>query len=267
MAYDANKDCFFIGDVKGRDNRNKWLMPFNLWVIAGECSFQQMPSSESTYIEIPSMDGSIVQDTTYKNRAFTIVAETKVALYEDARNQVKADIVEQLRAIKGVTKQLYIEESDIYFDCRYSGNATFSKRGDYLRVSIPLEVEAMGYGETVSFEGDGTIYNNGDAPIGAKFIFASGTTNPRFYVGGEYFYWSGTVPTGSTLVIDATNYTCYTLSASLERTNAMASLSYGSDFFRLLEGEETAVVAYNDTTRNNMTTEYKPLYLWNSNGG
>ncbi len=267
MLYDSSKDYFFIGDVKGRDNRNKWLMPFNLWVISGECSFQQMPTSESTYIELPSMDGAIVQDTTYKNRAFTIVAETKVALYEDARNQVKADIVEQLRAMKGITKQLYIEASDIYFDCRYSGNATFAKRGDYLRVTIPLEVGAMGYGETVSFSGEGTIKNNGDAPIGAVFTFPSGTTNPKFYVGGEYFFWEGTVPTGSKLVIDATNYTCYTLSESLERTNAMSGLSNGSDFFRVLEGDEKAVTAHDTATENSMTTEYKPLYLWNSNGG
>ena len=251
---------FLIGQIDGKDSAYDWLSPFDMKIDWKNSSIQVMPSTESTYIEMPGRDGSLVEDTVYKNRLFSIVAfsEQGMSIYE--KEQMKRDIAQILDSTKNAPKKLTIQSADVAFDVKYSGSADITGGPSYVKATIPFETSPYGYplfDREVS--GTGLIVNNGDADVGCVHKISAGCVNPKFQLGKITYSFDGTVPENSTLVIDHDNYTCYIEGVEGTRTNVLDKLT--GEFQVIPKQTRLALTAYPNTEKYIFTT-IKEKILW-----
>ncbi len=254
---------FYIGGAEDRDPRKKWFMPFDTFLSPVESEIQIMPSTESTYIDLPNVDGTVIKDTLYTNRFFNIVSYSMQGLSVTQLNEMKSHIAELLDRTRNESQQLSIQENDMTFDVKYSGGAEVREGHGWLRATVPFEVSP--YGKTLfseQFYGDGTITNTGAKPIGAIFTLSAGCVNPNFTVGTLEFLWEGTVPEGYKLIIDADKSICYLIDGFGNRINAITDLTKGGEFFKLNLNESAKLTCLNSSTLASIVTDYSPMYLW-----
>lgn len=251
---------FVIGKIENYDRAFDWIVPFNMKVNWQNSSIQVMPQTESSYIDMPEKDGSIIENTIYKNRLFSIVAYSELGLSVYEKEQLKRDIAQILDATKNSPKKLTFMASETSFDVQYSGAAEVTEGPSFVKATIPLESSPYGY---PLFEqevyGTGLIVNDGDADSGCVHKIYAGAVNPSFRLGTITYTWSGTVPENTTLVIDHNNYTCYLESVKGTKTNAIDKLT--GDFQTIPKGTSIAITAFGNTG-NYLVTNFKEKILW-----
>lgn len=251
---------FVIGKIENYDRAFDWIVPFNMKVNWQNSSIQVMPQTESSYIDMPEKDGSIIENTIYKNRLFSIVAYSELGLSVYEKEQLKRDIAQILDATKNSPKKLTFMASETSFDVQYSGAAEVTEGPSFVKATIPLESSPYGY---PLFEqevyGTGLIVNDGDADSGCVHKISAGAVNPSFRLGTITYTWSGTVPENTTLVIDHNNYTCYLESVKGTKTNEINKLT--GDFQTIPKGTSIAITAFGNTG-NYLVTNFKEKILW-----
>ncbi len=254
---------FYIGQSEGLDERYKWLVPFDMIIDKNKSSIQVMPATEKEMISLPTVDGTITQNTIYQNRLFNIVAYSQDGMDEEQQEAMLQKITKLLDATKNDTKTLTFGASDTTFEVSYEGEADIHTVGSSVYAQIPFASQPYGkksFSEIIY--GEGIINNDGDTALGVKVEISSGCVNPNFKIDDTEFYWSGTVPSGKTLVIDNEDTTCYLIDEWEVQTQALDSLTKGSEFIVTAKGEQSTVVALNDSTKNSLKIEYSPLILW-----
>lgn len=251
---------FLIGHIDGKDVAYDWFFPFDMKVDWRNSSIQVMPQSESDYIEMPGVDGSEASQTTYKNRAFNIVAFSELGLTIDEKEQLKSDITRILDSTKNQTKKLVFQASSTSFDVKYSGSAEIVEGPSYVKATIPLEASPYGY---PLFEqevyGSGLLVNDGIADSGCVHKITGPISNPSFKLGQITYTFNGTVPENTTLFIDHSDYSCYFETVQGSRTNVLANLS--GEFQTIPKESSVAIVCYGDT-ESHMITTLKERILW-----
>lgn len=251
---------FLIGLQDGYDGAYDWIFPFEMKVDWRNSSIQVMPQTESSYIDEPGVDGSIVEDTIYKNRMFSIVAFSELGLTTYEKEQLKRDITQILDSTKNNPKKLTFQASSTAFDVQYSGGADIQSGPSYIKATIPFEASPYGY---PLFEkellGSGLLVNDGDADSGCVHYISSGAVNPQFQLGTITYKWSGTVPSDTTLVIDQNNLTCYLETVAGQRTNAVSSLT---GEFQAIPKHSSLVLTATASTEPYIRTVLQEKILW-----
>ena len=251
---------FVIGQVEDYDRAFDWIIPFDMKVNWRDSSIQVMPQTESSYIDMPEKDGSIIENTIYKNRLFSIVAYSELGLSIAEKEQLKRDIAQILDATKNSPKKLTFMASDTSFDVQYSGSADITEGPSFVKATIPFESGPYGY---PLFEkevlGTGLLVNDGDADSGCIHKISSGAVNPSFQMGTITYKWSGTVPANTTLYIDHNNYTCYLETVEGTRTNVIDKLT--GEFQTIPKASSVAITAFGNTG-DYLTTTLKEKILW-----
>lgn len=251
---------FLIGTSDDKDSAYDWIMPFDLKIDWKSSSIQVMPQTESSYIDMPGVDGSIVEDTIYKNRVFSIVAFSDLGLSISEKEQLKREITQILDATKNETKKLTFMHSDTSFDVKYSGSADIVSGPSYIKATIPFESGPYGYHLfDQEVYGTGLIVNDGDQDVGCVHKISSGAVNPSFQLGTITYSWAGIVPDHTTLYIDHNNYTCYLESVEGTRENALDKLS--GEFQVIPKGTSMAITAFGNTG-DYLVTTLKEKILW-----
>lgn len=251
---------FLVGKVDDYDSAYDWIIPFEMKVDWRSSSIQVMPQTESSYIDMPGQDGSIVENTIYKNRLFSIVAFSELGLTVYEKEELKRQIAQILDATKNSPKKLTFMNSSTSFDVQYSGSAEISEGPSYVKATIPFETSPYGYPlfEQEVF-GTGLLINNGDKETGCVNKILSGAVNPSFQLGTITYTWSGTVPEDTTLFIDHNNYTCYLETVEGTRTNVIDKLT--GEFQVIPKGSSVAITAFGETGEYLVTT-LKEKILW-----
>ncbi len=251
---------FMIGAIDNDDRAFDWLIPFGLRVDWGSTKIQIMPEAELTTIEMPGIDGSIVEDSVYKDRLFEIVAYSQDGLTIPEKENLKARLTQVLDATKHQTKKLTVQARGTSFDVRYQGQAEILDGPSFVRAQIPLHTPPYGkplFSSSVS--GSGLINNQGDAPMGPVHKISGPITNPSFRLGAINYVWNGSVPSGYILVINHEDYTVYLQDNFGKKTNALASLT---GQFQKIETGKSMVLVASPSTESHIVTEWETHVLW-----
>lgn len=238
---------FVVGNVGSRDTSVDWFAPIGMKVDWANTSLQVMPTSESEYIDISTLDGSMVQNTIYKNRAFNFVLFSEDGLSDTEKDDLKQKIVKVLDSTKGSFKRLVIQPSEHYFEVKYSGSASIQQGPSFVKATLPFEVKP--YSHPMFPESKthyGTITNKGMKPCGLRVEISGPIDTPRFSASSLSCVWNSSLLDGEKLVIDGESMTCFKISASGEKTNAIKYLEpEGKDGFVLIQpGESIEVYPY-----------------------
>lgn len=251
---------FMIGQIEDYDRAFDWIIPFDMKVNWRDSSIQVMPQTESSYIDMPEKDGSIIENTVYKNRLFSIVAYSELGLSVYEKEEMKRQIAQILDATKNSPKKLTFMASGTSFDVQYSGSAEITEGPSFVKATIPFESTPYGYPlfDQEVF-GTGLLVNDGDEDSGCVHKISSGAVNPSWQLGTITYTWSGTVPEDTTLFVDHNNYTCYLETVSGTRTNVIDKLT--GEFQTIPKGSSVAITAFGNTGNYIMTT-LKEKILW-----
>jgi hypothetical protein len=254
---------FLIGKDDDKDSAYDWIIPFGMKIDWSKSSIQVMPQAENTYAEMPYVDGSLIENTVYKNRIFSIVAYSELGLSVSEKEQLKSEICRILDATKNNPKKMTFQDSSTSFDVTYSGTAEITDGASFVRVTLPFESQPYGYPLfSKEVAGTGLLVNDGDADVGCVNTISSGAVNPSFKIGSIEYSWSGTVPANTKLIIDHNDYSCYLETIKGVRTNAISKLT--GEFQRIPKGTSVAITAYGDT-ENYLVTTFQEKILWGGN--
>lgn len=252
---------FLIGAISGYDTAYDWLIPFDLKLDWGNTDILTMPKAELTYIEMPGIDGSIVEDTVYKDRLFTIVGYSEQGLSEFEKETIKSKITSILSTTKKDTKKLVVQDRGIAFDVRYDGTANITEGPSYVKAQIPFRAGPYGYDMFESeLEGIGLIQNDGDVDIGVCITITGPVTRPSFTLGTQSYSYSGTVASGSSLVIDHNMMTCYIIDSKGNKTNALKNLN--GAFQKIPAHSGVVLNTTSSTVKAQIKTTWKNKFLW-----
>ncbi len=251
---------FIIGQVDGKNNATEWFAPLGMIYDPERSDIQVMPQTESTYIEMPNVDGSIIEDTVYQNRLFNIVLWSEDGLSVAEKEQLKLDIARLLDSTKHDTKKLTYQKAGIAFDAKYSGKADIKEGPSFVKATIPFETQPYGYPlfDQIVY-GSGLLVNSGDKEIGVVNEISGGCANPSFQIGDIVYKWDGTVPIDSKLVVDHSNMSCYLERNDGFRTNAMPEFT---GEFQLLDKGKTIQITAMYGTEKYLRTIVKEKILW-----
>lgn len=252
---------FLIGTQGNFDKAFDWFYPFEMKVDRGETIIQVMPEAELTTVEMPGADGSIIEDTVYKDRMFQIVSYSQQGLTIAEKEELKARIARILDTTKHQTKKLTIQNRGIMFDVKYDGSANISEGPSYVKASIPLRATPYAYDMFDNeLEGKGLIYNDGDTSLGVKNIITGPISNPSFTIGATAYQYNGEVSEGQEFVIDHSMMTCYTQDKSGKKLqNGLADLT--GEFIRI-PAKTGVVLDAPDETAAHLRTVWKAKVLW-----
>lgn len=253
---------FLIGSSDEYDIAYDWLLPFGLKVDWNTSSIQVMPETEITSIEMPGIDGSIVEDTVYKDRLFQIVAYSELGLTAYEKESLKSKITEILDSTKHKSKSLTIQKNDISFDARYDGFADIKDGPSYVKASIPFRVSPYGrHMFTYEFIGSGLVDNSdGATDLGVIHTIKGPISNPTFEYNEKKYIWNGALSSSNeSLIINHSLMTCYTIDVYGNKTNALSKLN---GTFQKIKAGGSGVVHATGETEKKMKTEYSPKIIW-----
>lgn len=251
---------FMIGAIDNDDRAYDWLIPFGLRVDWATTKIQIMPEAELTTIEMPGIDGSIVEDSVYKDRLFEIVAYSQDGLTISEKETLKSRLTQVLDATKHQTKKLTVQARGTSFDVRYQGQAEILEGPSFIKLVAPLHTPP--YGKPLfssSLNGSGLINNQGDAPMGPTHIITGPITNPSFRLGAFDYVWNGSIPSDYTLHINHEQYTCFLQDNFGKKTNALANLT---GEFQWIEAGKSMVLVASPNTESHIQTEWEDHVLW-----
>lgn len=237
------------------------ILPFNLIIDYNKTVLPFMPEAVDTSVELAGADGEIVQDTVYKSRVFDIFAVTFDGLSAYEKEQVKKDIATILHSIKNDTKVITFANNETAFDVKYTGLANIDiDAAGWMEFEIPLKsAAAMGHKQFEQrMSGSGLMVNGGMQPVGAVIRITGPVTNPGFTLGSEVFSWNGTVPEGSTLVIDMDDKSCYMIDEAGNRSLATKNLT--GEYVSIPVG--SMVLQANQNTEEHIESVWQELVLY-----
>lgn len=252
---------FMIGAIDDDDRAFDWLIPFNLRVDWKGTKIQVMPEAEITSIEMPGVDGSIVEDTVYKDRLFSIVAFSEDGMTLHEKEDLKARITQVLDSTKHQTKKLTVQSRGTMFEVKYEGQASIESGPSYVKATVPLRTQPYGMSMfPYELYGSGLVSNiDGDTFLRPKHTITGPIANPSFKLGEITYVWNDTVPKDTYLVINHDKFTCYLIDNFGRKTNALAKLT--GEFQKIDAGKSMALVA-DSNTESRILTEWNTPVLW-----
>lgn len=219
-----------------------------------------MPEAQHTEISIPGVDGTLRQNTVYRDRLFHIVAFSEDGLTIQQREDLKRRITEVLDSTKKESKSLTVQARSIMFDARYD-SSTITDGPSYVKLEADFTVGP--YGRDLfenSLTTSGLISNlDGAAPLYPKFTITGSVSNPYFQLGGNLYRYNGTVPANKRLIVDFEKYSVYIEDNFGVKTNALKDFT--GDFKPIPAGDSEALVISSNLT-GRFLAEWRVPLLW-----
>lgn len=262
------KPDFSIGTSSGKDSAVDWFSPLGMKVDWSSTSLQVMPTSESEYTDMPNVDGSMLGNTTYKNRSFSFVLYSDDGLSETEKYDLKQKIARILDRTKQSFKKLSISPGEHYFDVKYSGSASVQDGPSFVKATLPFEVKPYSHPMfPVNEMESGTITNNGLKACGLRVEITGSVSSPSFTVksgeSSKEFTWSSSLSESETLIIDGESLLCYTVSSDGSKSNAITSLSpSGKESFVTIQPGESVEVIPSSGLKGHVIFSINESYIW-----
>lgn len=252
---------FLIGVIDEYDQAYDWLIPFDLKIDWDNTKIQVMPEAELTKIQMPGVDGSIVEDSVYKDRLFEIVAFSEIGLTVNQKEELKTKIAQVLDATKHEDLKLTVQASGGAFDVRYEGKAEITDMPSYVKVKIPLRTPPYGYDTFENeLEGAGLVSNlDGDAPLRVVHTISGEITNPTFVLNNIAYTWNDTIPEKQSLVINHELMTCYLVDENGVKRNALSKLT---GEFQAIPVGKAVVLEADEENAIHLLTKWRTKILW-----
>lgn len=251
---------FLIGETSDRDKAYDWFLPFDMKVDWGKSTIQVMPEAELTSIEMPGIDGSIIENTVYKDRLFQIVAYSEQGMTQQEKEDLKREITRVLDLTKNQSRKLTVQSREVTFDVKYDGAANITEGPSYVRLTAPFRTPPYGYDMFDNIlEGSGLIENKGAAPVGVIHTITGPISSLTFTLGDVEYKYSGDIERDSQLIINHETYTCYIQDGFGNKTNALANLS--GEFQKIPKGC-SVVLSVDDDLKLKFKTTWVTKRLW-----
>lgn len=259
---------FAITSQSDFDSAFDWFLPLPMKVDWANTSLQIVPTSESEYVDMPNVDGSMVQNTTYKNRSFSFVLYSNDGLSDGEKDDIKQKIAKILDRTKSGFKKLSIPPSDHYFEVKYSGSASIQDGPSFVKATLPFEVKPYSHPMFPTNQiGSGTITNNGLKACGLRIEISGPISSPSFTVksgeSSKQFTWGSSLAESEKLIIDGESMICYKMDSTGEKTNGITSLSpSGKDAFVTVNPGESIEVSPSGNASGHIIFSINESYIW-----
>lgn len=219
-----------------------------------------MPEASHTEIDIPGVDGSIIQNTVYRDRLFKITAFSEDSLSIVQKEDLKRRITEVLDSTKKKSKKLTVQARGIMFDAKYD-SSTISDGPSYVKMEADFTVGPYGFDIFPNvLNGSGLVSNiEGAAPLRVVHKITGPVTNPSFQLGTITYTYRGIVPSQKTLVIDHDKFSCYIIDNFGNKQNVLNNLTGD---FQQIEPRESAVLVASSNTESRIETSWFTPLLW-----
>ncbi|WP_024834145.1 distal tail protein Dit [Ruminiclostridium josui] len=237
--------AFFVIDS------NNVLQPLGVLVLR-DSRLELLPSTRDNTEEIPGMHGEFDFGTEFNARAFDLHVATDEGYAPLEKAHLQRLFAKYLDPTKGAKTLIFSDDIEKTYVVKYSGKIDITQYPSWFEFTLPFKMSNPFI--TGSFEkiltGSGTLVNNGTFETSLTIEITGPITNPSLTVGGYLLSYTGTIPSGQTLVINSNGGTG---TVKLGGVNAMSG--YNGIFPSLQPGNT------NVTAGSNVTIRWKDKWL------
>ncbi len=155
---------------------------------------------------IPGADGEKQLSTRRGPTNWILVMKSAEYPTREQKDALIAQVDKFMARAAREPQKLYYERLGRVYTVRYVGLTEKTREyATWLEFRLTLKAhDPMGYSQSESSTGKtGVIYNRGNEPAHTRMEFRGPLTNPSVTVNGTAYAYAGSVPTGSTLVVDS----------------------------------------------------------------
>jgi phage-related protein len=226
------------------------ISPFNIKYSA-ETKFSLMPATRDMTDENEAADGEIDFGTEFDMGDFTMhgIIEFDTLI---ERNSVEDELRRLLNECRKSQQIIYEHTPDKFIMIKLSEKPDIKRYPRFLEVRAQFKTDPFWFStEEHSLTGNGTITNNGTFETPLTIEIAGLVTNPSVIIGSDTLAYTGTIPSGQTLILTVIANGSGT--AKIGSVNAM--VGYNKAFPTMQPG------SINITASSNVTIKWRDCYL------
>ena len=229
-------------------NRDDWSFePFGMTVNPEGSLLDEIPDVREESTTIPGQDGEIPLEITYQPRPFVFVLRSRDGMSNQEKQDLKDKIYSAFNEARKEACSLLFLTTRRTYDVRATGRPEIVQEWPgWFEMRFPLKAyDPYGY-ETFERKKRGTfsLTNNGNEYADTTISISGAVTNPSFVADHKRYFYEGTIPVGSTLVVDSKMQHAYIENAAGARTSAIQGWCGGQpNFFTIPPKSIVRVVA------------------------
>lgn len=216
------------------------LQPLGV-VVLRDSRFELLPGTRDYFEEIPGRHGEIDFGAELEARILELHCGIEINAADWPTKRL--EIVQYLNPLQGAQTLTFADEPGKVYHVRYAGKIDVTNHVDTKEFIIPFRMcnPFITSATQNQLIGNGTATNAGNTPTPFTLTIQGPVTNPSVTVGGYVMTYTGTINTGSALVVDTEK-----LTATLDGVNALPN--YNGVFPKLQPGTNTITAAAGGTT-------------------
>lgn len=216
------------------------LEPLGLYVLR-DSQFELIPQTRDNTDEIPGRHGELDFGSEYKARNGTLRVATPEGLTPKQKEALKRVIARCLNPVAGEKKLVFLMDIEKSYTIKI-GKIESKDYADWFEFEIPFKMSNPFIEGTIlhTFTGSGIITNEGTFETGLIIEIAGPATNPSLTIGSNTLTYTGTIPSGKTLIIDTEAQT-----AKIDNQNVIGNYN---GVFPMLPPGDTNVIANSNVT-------------------
>lgn len=235
--------AFFVIDS------NNILQPLGV-LVTRDSRYELLPATRDRTEEIPGRHGEIDFGTEFKSKMMELHVATDEGYTPLEKAQLQRLFAKYLDPTKGAKTLIFSDDVEKTYMVKYSGKIDLSQYASWFNFVIPFKMSdpfIVGSFEK-TLVGSGSLVNDGTFETELVIEINGTATNPSLTIGGETLSYTGTIPSGQSLIINTGLGT-----AKLNSNNALAGYN---GTFPLLAPGSTSV-----TAGNNVTIRWKDKWI------
>jgi len=210
------------------------ISPFNIQ-SSMETRFTLMPETRDTTEEKEAADGDIDFGTELRTNFFILHGIIEFSTV-DERNLIESTLKAQLNECRSPQRIMYECAPGRYTLVRLTGKPEITRYVYHIEVRAEFKADPFWSSiEEHSITGSGILINAGTFETPLVIEITGPVTNPSVVIGDQTLTYTGTVPSGQTLVIDTGNQTV--------KLNGVNALDKYNDIFPMLQPGNIDVTA------------------------
>jgi len=226
------------------------LQPLGV-LVTRDSRFELLPATRDHTEEIPGRHGEFDFGTEFKPRYIELQVNTREGLIPLEKSQLQRLFAKYLDPTKGTKTLIFSDDVEKTYKVKYAGKIDLTQYATWFQFAIPFKMHDPII--TGSFEkmliGNGNLFNNGTFETPLIIEIAGSSANPSVTIGANNFTYTGTIPSGQTLVIDTDKAT-----AKLNGANVLDKITGPLPYY--VQPGETSV-----TAGSNVTIKWKDRWI------
>lgn len=227
--------AFFVIDS------NNYLQPLGV-LITRDSRYEILPATRDYTEELVGRHGEIDFGTEFKSKNMELHVATDEGYSPLEKAQLQRLFAKYLDPTKGAKTLIFSDDVEKTYMVKYSGKIDLNQYATWFPFVIPFKMSdpfIIGSFEK-TLVGSGVLVNDGTFETELIISINGPATNPSVTIGGETLSYTGTVPSGQTLIIDTRKQTA--------RIGSSNALSNYNGVFPMLSPGSTSVSAGNNVT-------------------